>query len=74
LKVETISVFGGLFRDGGTFIVWLSDDQNRIPIKFEAKVKLGKVFGSIKKMENTRLMTRGKINHLSMGVPFWQES
>jgi uncharacterized protein DUF3108 len=74
LKVETISVFGGLFRDGGSFIVWLSDDQNKIPIKFEAKVKLGKVFGSIKKMENTRLMTRGKINHLSVGVPFWQES
>jgi len=74
LKVETISVFGGLFRGGGTFIVWFSDDPNKIPIKFEAKVKLGKVFGSIKKMENTRLMASGKTNHLPVGIPFWQES
>jgi hypothetical protein len=74
LKVETVSVFGSLFRDGGTFIVWLSDDQNKIPIKFEAKVKLGKVSGSIKKMENARLIARGKIGQLSMGIPFWQES
>jgi Protein of unknown function (DUF3108) len=59
LKVEAISVFGGLFKGGGTFTVWLSDDQNKIPIKFEAKVKIGKVFGFVKKMENTCLMSMG---------------
>ncbi len=50
LRVEALSVFGGLFRQGGSLVVWLSDDGKRIPVCFEAKVKLGKVFGSIKKV------------------------
>lgn len=50
LKVETISVFGGLFKGGGTFLVWLSDDDRKLPVKFEAKVKLGKIFGTIKEV------------------------
>ncbi|MEW5978277.1 MAG: DUF3108 domain-containing protein [Acidobacteriota bacterium] len=53
LKVETVSVFGGLFKGGGTFFVWVSDDAARIPVKFEAKVKLGKVFGTLSRMERT---------------------
>jgi hypothetical protein len=49
LKVETFSVFGGLFRQGGSLVVWVNDDARRIPVRFEAKVKLGKIFGSIKR-------------------------
>lgn len=51
LKLETISVLGGLFKGGGTFLVWMSDDERKIPVKFEAKVKLGKVFGTIKQVK-----------------------
>jgi Protein of unknown function (DUF3108) len=49
LKVETFSVFGGLFRQGGTLVVWVNDDARRIPVRFEAKVKLGRILGSIKR-------------------------
>jgi len=33
-------------RSGGEFKIWL-DKSTRIPVKFEAKVKLGKVTGSL---------------------------
>ncbi len=48
LKVETVSSLGGLFKGGGTFFIWFSDDPRHFPVRFEAKVKLGKVFGTIK--------------------------
>lgn len=48
LRVETVSSLGGLFKGGGTFLIWFSDDARQMPVKFEAKVKLGKVFGTIK--------------------------
>ncbi len=51
LKVETVSSFGGLFKGGGTLVVWFSADDRQIPVKFEAKVKLGKIFGTLKKMD-----------------------
>jgi hypothetical protein len=50
-KVETVSVFGGLFKGGGTFLVWFSDDAHRVPVKFEAKVKVGRVFGTVKQIK-----------------------
>jgi len=50
-KVETISVFGGLFKGGGSFLVWFSDDAYRVPVKFEAKVKVGRVFGTVKQIK-----------------------
>jgi len=50
-KVETVSVFGGLFKGGGTFLVWFSDDAHRVPVKFEAKVTVGRVFGTVKQIK-----------------------
>ena len=50
LKIETLAVFGGLFKDRGTLAVWVTDDVRCIPVRFEAKVKLGRIFGSIKRM------------------------
>jgi hypothetical protein len=47
LHVETVSLLGGLFKDGGEFRIWLSDDQRRLPLKFEVQVKLGKVDGRL---------------------------
>jgi hypothetical protein len=51
LKLEAKSVFGGLFKEGGTFYVWVSDDAEKMPLQFEAKIKVGKVFGSLKQVK-----------------------
>jgi len=38
---------GGLFRNGGDLRVWYSTDPLRFPVKFEADVKFGKVYGKV---------------------------
>jgi hypothetical protein len=45
---------GGLFKDGGDFRIWYSTDRLRIPVKFEADVKFGKVYGSLIRVETPR--------------------
>lgn len=47
VKVQAISVFGGLFKSGGQLNVWVSRDSKRIPVRFDAKVKFGRVFGHL---------------------------
>ena len=47
-KIKTEALMGGLFKDGGQFTVWLSADERKLPLQFEAKVKLGKVLGILK--------------------------
>jgi hypothetical protein len=52
---------GGIFKDGGEFRIWYSIDKQRIPVKFEADVKIGKVYGSlirVKTPQETRSVIR----------------
>jgi hypothetical protein len=51
LKTEAVSVFGGVLQSSGTLHIWVSNDERKLPLKFEAKVKLGRVFGTAKKIE-----------------------
>lgn len=45
-KIRTEALFGGLFREGGEFFIWLHK-EHKYPVRFEAKVKLGRIFGRI---------------------------
>jgi hypothetical protein len=47
-RVNTESLLGGLFQGKGKFRIWFSADERKMPMKFEAKVKLGKVTGKLK--------------------------
>ncbi len=47
-RIHTTALMGGLFKEGGQFRIWLSADQKKIPVQFEARVKLGKVLGKLK--------------------------
>jgi hypothetical protein len=46
-KVRANALQGGLFKEGGQFWIWLSDEL-KLPIQFEAKVSLGRVLGVLK--------------------------
>jgi hypothetical protein len=48
-KVSTTALMGGLFKEGGQFILWLSADERKLPLQFEIKVRLGRVFGKLKR-------------------------
>jgi hypothetical protein len=50
-QIDTVAVLGGLFKNGGQFRIWLSADERQIPVKFEAKVSLGKVTGILKEAQ-----------------------
>jgi hypothetical protein len=47
-RIETKSLMGGLFKGGGQFRLWLSADEQKMPLQFEVKVKLGRVIGKLK--------------------------
>jgi hypothetical protein len=49
LKLQVLALFGGLYKSTGNFFIWVSDDDKKIPLKFDAKAKLGRVFGFLKK-------------------------
>jgi hypothetical protein len=49
-RINTVAVLGGLFRAGGEFRIWLTTDQRRLPVQFEAKASLGKVSGKLKEL------------------------
>ncbi len=50
-KAIKLSTKGGLFKNGGGFRIWYSQDEFRIPVKFEADVSFGKVYGELIQME-----------------------
>ncbi len=50
-----ISTTGGLFRQGGDLRIWYSKDNLRIPTKFEADLKLGKVYGQLIRVATPRM-------------------
>ncbi len=52
---------GGIFREGGGFRIWYTQDELRIPVKFEAEVKFGKVFGELIHLQTPRLI-RGRVD------------
>jgi hypothetical protein len=41
----------GLFQHKGDILVWLTDDERRIPVKVETKVPIGTVRAALKKVE-----------------------
>jgi hypothetical protein len=51
-KVETVAILGGLFKDGGQFHLWLTADERKTPVQFEARVSLGKVVGRLSARES----------------------
>jgi hypothetical protein len=51
-NISTAALMGGLFKERGQFRIWLSADQRKVPLQFEVKVSLGKVFGKLKSMQN----------------------
>jgi hypothetical protein len=48
--ISTSTLMGSLFKVGGQFRIWLSADERKIPVQFEAKVPLGRAIGKLKQL------------------------
>ncbi len=49
--VEPLVQEGGLFKSEGNIIVWLSDDDNKIPVRVKTKVVIGSIDADLIKYE-----------------------
>ncbi|MFZ1323107.1 MAG: DUF3108 domain-containing protein [Ignavibacteria bacterium] len=43
VKLEPLVAEGGLFKSEGSIIVWLTDDERRMPVKVKTKVVIGSI-------------------------------
>ncbi len=59
-RAVRINTNGRIFSSGGNLRVWYSTDALRVPIKFEADVAFGKVYGTIVAMD-TGTASRGRV-------------
>lgn len=52
--VKPILKSDGLFQNKGDIRIWLSNDENRVPLKVETKVSIGKVTAELKRAETEK--------------------
>jgi len=50
--VEPLVVEGGLFKSEGNIIIWLSDDELKVPIKVKSKVVIGSIDAELSSFKN----------------------
>jgi hypothetical protein len=57
-RFDTVKVTttGGFFRGGGNLQIWYTLDDLRIPVKFEADAKYGRVYGHMIRLQTPRLI------------------
>ena len=51
-KISTNAMRGGLFRESGDFYVWMAADAPKAPVKFDVKVRFGRVVGILKSVQD----------------------
>ncbi len=52
--IKPILQSDGLFKRKGDILIWLTDDENRIPVKVETAVSIGKVTAKINSIETAK--------------------
>lgn len=62
ILVEPLVVKGGLFKSEGNIIIWLSDDENKIPIKVAAKIPIGYVSAELTSYSGLKNPPKAKLN------------
>lgn len=61
IKFSALLIEGTIFSGGEDLFVWVSDDQNRIPILVEAKILIGSVKATIRETENLKFPLTSEI-------------
>ena len=54
IVVKPILKSDGLFQNKGDIRIWLSDDENRMPVRVETKVSIGNVTAALRRVETER--------------------
>ncbi len=59
--IEPMVVEGGLFKSEGSIKIWLTDDNNHIPVKMSSKIIIGEIDAKLVKYEGVRSALTAKI-------------
>lgn len=62
IKFSVLLVKGSIFTGGENMTVWVSDDENRIPIIIEAKILVGSIKAIVSEIQGARYKISSKIN------------
>ncbi len=61
IVVEPIVQGVGLFKSDGQILIWMTDDENKIPIRIKIKVVVGSLSADIESMEGLRNPLKSKM-------------
>lgn len=61
MKFAVRLVAGEVFTGKDELFVWVTDDKNKIPLMFESKILVGKVYGRLTKWENLKYPLDSKV-------------
>lgn len=62
IKFSPLLVDGTIFSGGEDMTVWVTDDANKVPVKIEANVLVGKVKAFIRHAENLTIPLENRLN------------
>ncbi|MGK9368480.1 DUF3108 domain-containing protein [Melioribacter sp. Ez-97] len=60
--LEPIIREGGLFKSEGTIVIWLTDDELKIPVKVKTKILIGSIDADLIYYEGLKSVPKSKIN------------
>jgi hypothetical protein len=60
--VEPLVVKGGLFKNEGRILIWMTDDERKIPVKVGTKIVIGFVGAELTKYSGVRGQIKAKLN------------
>jgi hypothetical protein len=60
--IEPMVVEGGLFKSDGSIVVWLTDDERKIPVKVGTEIPIGFVGAELKSYSGIRGSIAAKLN------------
>ena len=52
IKVEPLVQEGGLFKHEGDIVIWLTNDELKVPVKVRTKIIIGYIDAELTKYEN----------------------
>ena len=63
IMIEPLVVDGGLFKSEGHIYIWLTDDENKIPVKVSTKILIGDVYAELTKYSGLLNKVTSKIGN-----------
>lgn len=61
-KVKPLLLEGTVFKEGEGMTIWVTDDQNRMPVRIESTLKVGRITADLKSFAGNKYPFTSKVN------------